>query len=125
MKIYILLLLLIILTKSILSYSKKTESNTYNAAERLDLNEEQANRVQLVTASLYGERKALRKLRDDVQDEILVQLKSDTADVPKLESVLRSGCFVINERIPIVVQAFAEAHAVLISEQRAEIVEKI
>ena len=67
----------------------------------------------------------MRKLRDDIQDEILVQLKSDTADVPKLESVRRSGCFVINERIPIVVQAFAEAHAVLISEQRAEIVEKI
>ena len=78
-----------------------------------------------MTAGLYGERKDLRNLRDDVQDEILVQLKSDTADVPKLESVLRSGCFVINERIPIVVQAFAEAHAVLISEQRAEIVEKI
>ena len=67
----------------------------------------------------------MRKLRDDVQDEILVQLKSDTADVPKLESVLRSGCFVINERIPIVVQAFAEPQAVLIPEQRAEFVEKI
>ena len=76
-------------------------------------------------AGIYGERKALMKLRDDVLDKILVKLKSDTADAPKLESVLRSGCFVINERIPIVVQAFAEAHAVLISEQRAEIVEKI
>ena len=38
-------------------------------AERLDLNEDQAARVQPVTAGLYGERKALRKLRDDVQDE--------------------------------------------------------
>ena len=43
-------------------------------AERLDLNEEQAARVQPVTAGLYGERKSLRKLRDDIQDEILVQL---------------------------------------------------
>ena len=125
MKIYIPLLLLIILTISFSSCSKKTESTTSTSAERLDLNEEQANRVQLVTAGLYGESKALRKLRDDVQDEILVQLKSDTADVPKLESVLRSGCFVINERIPIVVQAFAEPQAVLIPEQRAEFVEKI
>ena len=78
-----------------------------------------------MTAGLYEERKALRNLRDDVQDEILAQLISDTADSPKLESVLRSSWFVIDERIPIVVQAFAEAHAVLISEQRAEIVEKI
>ena len=53
-------------------------------------------------AGLYGERKALSKLCDDVQDEILAQLKSDTADAPKFESVLRSGWFVIDERIPIV-----------------------
>ena len=125
MKIYIPLLLLIILTISFLSCSKITESTTSPSAEGLDLNEEQANRVQLVTAGLYGESKALRKLRDDVQEEILVQLKSDTANVPKLESVLRSGCFVINERIPIVVHAFAEAQAVLIPELRSEFVEKI
>ena len=74
---------------------------------------------------LWGERKALRKLRDDVQDEILAQLKSDTADVPKLESVLRSGCLVNKERISIVAQAFAESQAVLIPEQRAEFVEII
>ena len=78
-----------------------------------------------MTAGLYGERKDLRNLRDDVQDEILVQLKSDTSDAPKFESVLRSGCFVIDERISIVAQAFAEWQAVLIPEQRAEFVEKI
>ena len=77
-----------------------------------------------MTAGLYGESKALRKLRDDVQEDILVQLKNDTADLPKLESVLRSGCFVINDRIPIVVHAFAEAQAVLIHELRAEFVGK-
>ena len=125
MKIYIPLLLLIILTISFSSCSKKTESTTSTSAEGLDLNEEQANRVQLVKAGLYGERKALIKLREDVQEEILVQLKSDTADAPELESVLRSGCFVINERIPIIVQDFAEPQAVLIPEQRAEFVEKI
>ena len=125
MKIYIPLLLLIILTISFSSCSKKTESTTSTSAERLDLNEEQAARVQPVTAGLYGERKDLRNLRDDVQDEILVQLKSDTSDAPKLESVRRSGCFVIDERIPIVAQVFAEGQAVLIPEQRAEFVEKI
>ena len=78
-----------------------------------------------VTEELYGERTALRQARLNVYNEVLAQLKSDTADAPKLESVLRSGWFVIDERIPIVVQAFAEAHAVLIPEQRAEFVEKI
>ena len=58
------------------------------------------------------------KLRDDVLDKILVKLKSDTADAPKLESVL-PGCFVIDERIPIVAQVFSEGQAVLIPELRA------
>jgi hypothetical protein len=39
--------------------------------------------------------------------------------------MLRSGWSVIDERIPLVVQTFAETHAVLIPEHRAEFVEKI
>ena len=78
-----------------------------------------------VTEVLYGERTTLRQASLNVYNEVLAQLKSDTADAPKLESVLRSGWSVIDELIPIVVQVFAEAHAVLIPEQRAEFVEKI
>ena len=91
MKIYFPLLLLIILTISFSSCPKNTESTTSTYAESLDLNEDQAARVKPVKAGLYGERKALRKLFDNVQDEILTQLKSDTTDAPKFESVLRSG----------------------------------
>ncbi len=91
MKIYISLLLLIIPTISFSSCSKKTESTTSTFAECLDLNEEQAARVQPVTAGLYGERKALRKLRDDVQDEILAQLKSDSVDKDSFELVLKQS----------------------------------
>ena len=125
MKIYIPLFLLIILTISFSSCSKKTESTTSTSAERLDLNEEQAARVQPVTAGLYGERKALRKLRDDVQDEILAQLKSDSVDKDSFELVLKQSWSEVEARIPKVAKAFAEYHAVLEPERRGEFAEKM
>ena len=125
MKIYIPLLLLIILTISFSSCSKKTESTTSTSAERLDLNEEQAARVQPVTAGLYGERKALRKLRDDVQNEILAQLKSDSVDKDSFEFLLKQSWSEVEARIPKVAKAFAEYHAVLEPERRGEFVEKM
>ena len=94
-------------------------------AERSDLNEEQADRVQPVTAGLYGERKALRKLRDDVQDEILVQLKSDSVDKDSFELVLKQSWSEVEARIPKVAKAFAEYHAVLEPERRGEFAEKM
>jgi len=125
MKIYIPLLLLIILTISFSSCSKKTESTTSTSAERIDLNEEQAARVQPVTAGLYGERKALRKLRDDVQDEILAQLKSDSVGKDSFELVLKQSWSEVEARIPKVDKAFAEYHAVLEPERRGEFAEKM
>ncbi len=94
-------------------------------ADRLDLSVEQEKQMLPVMEELYGERAALRQVRLNVYNEVLAQLKSETADALKLESVLRSGWSVIDERIPIVVRTFAEAHAVLIPEQRTEFVEKI
>jgi len=78
-----------------------------------------------MTEKLYGERAALRQVRLNIYNEVLAQLKSYTVDALKLESVLRSGWSVIDVRIPIVVQIFEEAHAVLIPEQRAEFVKNI
>ena len=82
-------------------------------AERLDLNEEQADRVQPVTAGLYGERKALRMLRDDVQDKILAHLKSDSVDKDSFELVLKQSWSEVEARIPNVTKAYTEYQAVL------------
>ena len=53
-----------------------------------------------MTAGLYGERKAFRKLRDDVQDEILAQLKSDSVDKDSFELVLKQSWSEVEVRIP-------------------------
>ncbi|MEC7086699.1 MAG: hypothetical protein VXW83_04740 [SAR324 cluster bacterium] len=49
-------------------------------AERLDLTEEQAARVQPVTAQIWAERETLRTLRKSLYDQILVQLKNVSVD---------------------------------------------
>ena len=99
--------------------SHNAEDVNGKIADRLELSVEQEKQMLPVTEELYGERATLRQARLNVYNEVLAQFKSDTADAIKLESVLRSGWFVIDERIPIVVQAFAEPQAVLIPEQRA------
>ena len=60
-------------------------------AERLDLTEEQATRVQPVTAEIWAERETFRKLRTDLYDQILVQLKNESVDQEELQNMLYSS----------------------------------
>ena len=105
----------------------KPDAEQVNAeiAERLDLSEEQATRVQPVTADLYGERGTLLKLRREVYDEVLAQLKSETANTQVLESVLKASWSEVGAHIPKVTNAFVKYHAVMDSEKRAKFAEKM
>ena len=49
-------------------------------AERLDLNKEQAARVQPGTAAIWAERETFQRLRTILYDQILVQLKNESVD---------------------------------------------
>ena len=49
-------------------------------AERLYVTEEQAARVQPVTAQIWTEHETLRTLHIDLYDQILVQLKNESVD---------------------------------------------
>ena len=103
------------------------EAEQVNAviAERLDLNEEKAARVQPVTAELWGEREMLRKLRADLYDQLLAQLKSKSADSGEMEKTLKTIWLQVENLIPKAASAFSEYHAVMAPEKRAEMVEKI
>ena len=61
----------------------------------------------------------MRKLRDDVQDEILAQLKSDSVDKDSFELVLKQSWSEVEARIPKMAKVFAEYHAVLEPERGA------
>ena len=57
-------------------------------AERLDLSEEQAARVQPVTAEIWAEHETLKILRVILYDQILVQLKNESVDQEELQNML-------------------------------------
>ena len=60
-------------------------------AERLDLTEEQAARVQPVTAEIWAERETFRTLRTSLYDQILVQLKNESVEQEELQNMLYSS----------------------------------
>ena len=80
-------------------------------AERLDLTEEQAARVQTVTAEIWTEREILRTLRISLYDQILVQLKNESVDQEELQNMLYSSWNQMEPMIPKAVNAFPEYHA--------------
>ena len=82
-------------------------------AERLDLTEEQAARVQSVTAEIWAEQGTLRKLHIILYDQILVQLKNQLVDQEELQNMLYSSWNQMEPMIPKVVNAFSKYHAVL------------
>ena len=94
-------------------------------AERLDLTEEQAARVQPVTAEIWAERETFRTLRTNLYDQILVQLKNESVDQEELQNMLYSSWNQMEPMIPKAVNAFSEYHAVLSEEKRNELSEKL
>ena len=94
-------------------------------AERLDLTEEQAARVQPVTAEILAERETFRTLRTNLYDQILVQLKNESVDQEELQNMLFSSWKQMEPMIPKAVNAFSEYHAVLSEEKRNELSEKL
>ena len=94
-------------------------------AERLDLTEEQAARVQPVTAQIWAEREIFRTIRINLYDQILVQLKNESVDQEELQNMLFSSWNQTEPMIPKAVTAFSKYHAVLSEENRNELSEKL
>ena len=64
-------------------------------------------------------------MRLSIFDEVIVQLKNESADTTLLESNLHSSWDAIHQRIPLTVETIASVHAILTEEQRTEIVQKM
>ncbi|MBS1254876.1 MAG: hypothetical protein MAG581_00672 [Deltaproteobacteria bacterium] len=94
-------------------------------ADRLELSQEQSSKISPVTKDYFAEKESLGEIKKSVNDEILSQLKSDTADPEKLTKVLTDSLDQIREKLPKFVDGFTTFHTALTSEQRAEIVEKM
>jgi len=78
-----------------------------------------------IAEDLFAEKESLQEIRQTINDEILSQMKSETADAEKLEAVLTGSFEQLRAKLPKFTNSFAKFHATLTPEQRAEIVEKM
>ena len=95
------------------------------ATDRLGLSDEQSQKIAPIAEDLFAEKESLQEIRQTINDEILSQMKSETADAEKLEAVLTGSFEQLRAKLPKFTNSFAKFHATLTPEQRAEIVEKM
>ena len=74
---------------------------------------------------MFAEKESLQEIRQTINDELLSQMKSETADAEKLEAVLTGSFVQLRAKLPKFANSFAKFHATLTPEQQAEIVEKM
>ena len=95
------------------------------ASDRLNLSEEQSQKIPPIAEDLFAERESLQEIQKAVNDEILAQMKNKTADADKLEAVLIESLDQLRAKLPKFVGSFEKFHAALTPGQRVEIVEKM
>ena len=76
-----------------------------------------------IEEDLFAAKESLQEIRQTINDEILSQMKSETADAEKLETVLTGSFLQLRAKLPKFTNSFAKFHATLTPEQRADIVE--
>ena len=57
------------------------------ATDRLNLSEEQSQKIAPIAEDLFAERESFQEIQKAVNDEILAQMKNKTADHDKLKAV--------------------------------------
>ena len=95
------------------------------ATDRLNLSEEQSQKIAPIAEDLFAERESLQEIQKAVNDQILAQMKNKTADADKLEAVLIESLDQLRAKLPKFVGSFEKFHAALTPEQRSEVVEKM
>ena len=100
------------------------EANEF-ITDRLDLNQEQSIKIAPITKDFFTEKEAIHEIQKAIREEILNQFKSVSVNTAELESTLTVSLDQIRTKIPKFVKNFAKFHALLTSEQRSEIVEKM
>ena len=95
------------------------------ATNRLGLSDEQSHKISAIAEDLFAKTESLQEIRQTINDEILSQMKSETADAEKLKAVLTGSFDQLRAKLPKFTNSFAKFHATLTQEQWAEIVEKM
>jgi Spy/CpxP family protein refolding chaperone len=103
----------------------KAEWFTEKVASKLDLNEDQRQKLDEVAALYVENRKERDKYREKTRDTIIELSKAESFDQQKAMSLVQERSRITEEYAPKMVNAYAEFHNMLNAEQRAEITEHL
>ncbi len=80
------------------------------ATDRLGLSDEQSQKIAPIAEDLFAEKESLQEIRQTINDEILSQMKSETADAEKLEAVLTGSLEQLTSQLRIYANSLGELH---------------
>lgn len=92
-------------------------------AEKLDLNETQKEKLQVVQESLQEVRQALSQARVQTFDEVLDLVSSETLDQDRVQQIVKRHQSIVDDFTPKVAAKIADFHAVLTPEQKSKATE--
>ena len=90
----------------------------------LNLSDEQTRKTEPLAENLFSQKEELLDIRKTIKKEIIVQMKSETADAAKLEQLLNKNIEQLRLKLAKISNSFMEFHVVLTPEQRSELVGK-
>ena len=74
--------------------------------------------------NLFAKKEGLLDISKTINNEIIAQMKSETADASKLEALLNKNIEKLRLKLGKFSNSFTEFHALLTPEQRSELVKK-
>ena len=91
----------------------------------LNLCDEQTRKIAPLAENLFAEKEELLDIRKTINNEIVAQMKRETADASKLEALLNKYIEQLRLNLTKFLNSFMEFHVILTPEQRSELVKKI
>ena len=101
------------------------ERATEFMTSHLNLSDEQTRKIEPIAENLFAEKEELFDIRKTINNEIIAQMKIETADASKLEALLNKNIKHLCLKLAKFSNSFTEFHAILTPEQRSELVGKI
>ncbi|MDE0793848.1 MAG: Spy/CpxP family protein refolding chaperone [SAR324 cluster bacterium] len=101
------------------------ERATEFMTSHLNLSDEQTRKIAPLAENLFAEKEELLDIRKTINNEIIAQMKSETADAAELKALLNKNIEQLRLKLTKFSNSFMAFHVILTPEQRSELVEKM
>ena len=105
--------------------SKSTSEIVSETSSTLDLNDAQAREMARVVDTARPELEVLKKIRGQLQEEMLAQMQQDSVNVEEINALLEANWASVHNKLPVLAQKITDFYTMLTPEQRSKVKERI